>query len=306
MYNRQNDNMHERTRLTDDYLSQCINELQNMITACQSTINGKSFMQACRDVNLDPQKTGDFLAGRLMNLSKVQTPVDKSSAYDGYKHFYIYVFGENAMKSMKLPSDYKESVLYVLNNTGLSKEDSDLVQKRFGIGSYDRPSHINNMAETTEGRNKVNLEIRRIISECRKNERSDILTHGMKNSEEDTSSKTAPEEKHDLSLSGPDEIRDHLKDIPVRGLGLIQPTVDSLKAAGMNNVYDVLCMTDEDIDSLPVRHEIMRSEIRTAREIYTSNNFGVNLSGLMNFLSEDDGFTKAVESMSITNTAIER
>lgn len=318
MYDR-DDNMHERTRLTDDHLSQCINELKNVITACQATIDGKSFLQACRDVNLDPEKTGSFLADRLMKLSKVRTPVDKSITYDGYKHFYIHVFGENRMKNMTLPPDYKESVLHVLNDTGLSGEGSDLVQKRFGIGSYDRPSSISSMAGTAEGRKKANAEITRTISECRDGDRPDILVRGLACHEKErhrqkTGSglsaimdRTMTEGKRDVSRMDPDELKSYLKGIPVRELGLIQPTVDSLKSAGIRSVHDVLCMTDEDISNLPVMHEMLRSEIRTAREMYAATNFNMNLSGLMSFLPDgDDSFTKAVESMWTMDTSMEQ
>lgn len=318
MYNRPDDAMYERSSLTDDYLSQCINELQNIITACQATIDGKSFSQACRDVNLDPQKTGSFLTGRLMNLSKIQTPVDKENSYDGYKHFYVYVFGEAKAAAMTLPPDYKQSVDYVLNNTGLSEEDSRLMQRRFGIGNYDRSARIRNIGKTAQERNMLNSDIARISNQCRSGERADILTHGLRTFEKTarkeeaerklsaTMKQTTPEEKRDIRNADPDELREYLRGIPVRELNLTQPAADSLKTSGIRSIYDAFSMTDEDIDRLPIRHDIFRSEIRTSREIYSAKNFGTNVSQMMDILSKNDDFTKAVESVGMMDTTMEQ
>ena len=318
MYNRAN-NSKERTKLTDDYLSQCINELQNMITACQSTINGKNFSQSCRDVNLDPGKTESFLTGRLMNLSKIQTPVDETNSYDGYKHFYMRIFGEARTELMTLPSDYKESVDYVLNNTGLSETDSYLVQKRFGIGEFDYPTPVKDMADTTAERTRINADMNHIFSLCREKERTDILKQGLEGLKEEkrkqdkkierkisiATGRIVPEDKRDISKTDPETLRGYLKSIPIQQLNLIQPSIDSLEAAGMHNVYDVLSMTDDAINNLSVRHEIQRSEIRTSREMYAVNNFGVNVSHMMDVLSEDS-FTKGVESISKIDVTIEQ
>lgn len=292
-------------QFTDEYLGYCITELQNMITACQSAIDGKSFAQSCRDVNLDPEKTDTFLRHKLMRMVKIQDPGHESS-YDGYKHFYLQVFGEQALERMALPSDYKEAVNYVVKHSGLSEKDSYLLQMRFGIGDRDMPTAIKNMTETAAGRNRISADIRKALSLCRYPERASILKHGFEEPKRQRLAEARQKrmddmsramlEKQDVKVS-PDEIRDYLRGVPIRELGLVQPTADALKESGIRSLYDVFSMTDDDIEKLPVKHDLFRSEIRTSREMYAASRFGTTAAELMDMLPEDD-FSKAVESIS--------
>lgn len=58
---------------------------------------------------------------------------------DNYQKFYKAIFKDDfwsPFETMKLPPDYKETVCYVLEETGLEAKWIDAAERRYGIGRY--------------------------------------------------------------------------------------------------------------------------------------------------------------------------
>lgn len=127
----------KRTVLSDDNIDSYIGLLNNVIDVLKSTKDNKtSFTSACKDHGLDSVKVRQI----LLSLSKCQSnivPLHELIVddFDRYESFYSAVFGEKDIIKVraKLPYDYKESVEYVLNNTGLTDRQIAVLRHRFGF-----------------------------------------------------------------------------------------------------------------------------------------------------------------------------
>ncbi len=69
--------------------------------------------------------------------------MEKNTEYDNYRKFYKAVFGDEEKYPVEsfMPSDYKESVCFVLKEKGmgLPERTAEMVMKYFGIVDYNMP-----------------------------------------------------------------------------------------------------------------------------------------------------------------------
>lgn len=127
----------ERTRLTDEYLDECMSVLDAVIDICDKVKSGGiSFSNACASRGLDPLKVRDMLLKNVPKLSGMQMPGESvlSDIYDGYEKFYHIIFGR---KDVELPYDYDIAVSMVLARLKLNERDEKIVRCHMGLKPYD-------------------------------------------------------------------------------------------------------------------------------------------------------------------------
>lgn len=295
----------ERTNITDDYLSQCVNELKNVIMACESTMNGRSFSQSCRDVNLNPQKTTYMLQYVLMRCSELSTDFSERDIdiYDGYEKFYIFTFGERALSGTKLPADYKESVMHVLEHTGMDPDKADLAMQKFGLGKYE--GHQQTYKAIADTRNISPEQVKDLFfdikSEVRIKGRADIMKAGLKeyNRIKDPIPKrmTAGTEKQ--PVRNKTTLTDSryetaavelLKTTPVSALDLDPRSMAGLKCMGIRSIYDAAVFQfGNSMDDL-------QTDVRSACSAYAEEKLGISGDQFQGVVSEND-FTDAVNRL---------
>lgn len=138
-----------RTRLTTEKLEETIDILQDIIKVCESCKDSETqWMQACRETGLKPDKTR-WLVLVLEKYRFNYVPLEETDdedemeaiIFDEYERFYRAVWGEKRIDKSILPYDYKESVHYVLEQTGFSERESKVIKHHFGIG-YEVPKTL--------------------------------------------------------------------------------------------------------------------------------------------------------------------
>lgn len=68
---------------------------------------------------------------------------------NNYQKFYKAIFKDDfwsPFETMKLPPDYKETICYVLEETGLKTEWIDATERRYGIGRYETEESLTAIA----------------------------------------------------------------------------------------------------------------------------------------------------------------
>ncbi len=172
-----------RTKLTNEYLDESMSILQTIINVCNDCrVNGTPFTRACRDRGLDPKNTRELLLKYLGRCTDPGVPLDQMELdmYDGFEQFYKSVFGDKNLENIKLPSDYVETVLDVVNNTGLKSKEIYILVNHFGLGDTLERMTLEQIGNTLgcTGQMVRRIEIQ-ALWKCRIKERREKLQKGL-------------------------------------------------------------------------------------------------------------------------------
>lgn len=176
------------TQLTYGLLKQNIEILEKIISACKGCLSEPvSWSESCRKSGIDALKARSMMLN-LPKCLKEYAPLsdydfENDGAvrfYDAYEEFYRHVFGDRSMKSSDLPYDHAETVRAVLEDTGLSQRDADIVMRRFGICDYDVPETLESIAGIygLSGDRVRQIEAK-FLRKCRYAPRRDMLMKGI-------------------------------------------------------------------------------------------------------------------------------
>ncbi len=125
-----------RTALNETKLAESEDLLKGIADVCRSVKEEKGpFNQLCREHGLDPAYTRRLI---LIFLGKCKDErVDftdlRFNFTDNFETFYREVFGDRSLTAGRLPVDYKDAVLYVIKETGLTDMESKLITLHFGL-----------------------------------------------------------------------------------------------------------------------------------------------------------------------------
>lgn len=172
-----------RTLMTDGRLNDAVSVLQYIISACKAyATDGMSWNEACRVEGLDPLRVRKLVLGLPRCRCPELPPVDSlgiDNIYNGYEQFYRAVFGGNVLERSALPHDYKESVMHVLENTGLMERDVTVLIHRFGLNG-ECPMTLDEIgALVGTHRETVRQSEAKALRKCRCEPRAGILRMGL-------------------------------------------------------------------------------------------------------------------------------
>lgn len=171
-----------RTALNETKLAESEDLLKGIADVCRSVKEGKGpFNQLCREHGLDPAYTRRLI---LMFLGKCKDErVDFTDLgfnfTDNFETFYREVFGDRSLTAGRLPVDYKDTVLYVIKETGLTDMESKLITLHFGLEDG-IPMTFKDTGEKFElSPERVQRIFIDAIRKCRTWSRRSILTMGL-------------------------------------------------------------------------------------------------------------------------------
>lgn len=177
----------ERTRMTAGMLKESLSILQKLTEACTECLDGSvAWSEACRAKGLDLLKARAVVLGlhkcvsTAVQLSKVDDEALDIQEYDAFELFYRAVFGDMMMDRTNLPHDYKETVLYVLDSTGLEEPYADVLRLHFGMGENTEAHTLEEVGRFLgKSRERARQTVVQGMRLCRKPERSRIMKDGL-------------------------------------------------------------------------------------------------------------------------------
>lgn len=261
----------KRTVLSDDNIDSYIGLLNNVIDILKSTKDNKiSFTSACKNYGLDSSKVRQI----LLSFSKCQLNIAPLHElviddFDRYESFYSAVFGEKDIVKVraKLPYDYKESVEYVLNNTGLTDRQIAVLRHRFGFTEDEECLTLEGIGKIYNvTRDRVRQIEAKALMMVRHPERSRILIKGVsvylyeQEQKKQISDKLIEieQQKYQQRLEkeiqktqvDKSELRCVLKDTSITELNLSIRAYNCLKRAGIKTIGETLELTTDELKKL--------------------------------------------------------
>lgn len=306
-----------RTQLTDKKLKESINILRTIIDVCADCSNETSFNEACRKRNLNSKQTRELL---LKYLGRCNEPgIDlkdmELNVFDGYEHFYKAVFGISDLDSITLPQDYKESVLHVVNETGLAERESFVLMKHFQLDEEGISETLQTIGEKLNitGNTVRCIEVK-ALHKCRYRERADILIkglsqyrkeeecrmqlHAMRISQfeaEYEQEKVLLEALHTermnriakasnsdevISITLPPDIVEILENTPLSGLNLCTRSENALRRGGVPNMLKLIAMNKKEIAHIRNIGAYSVKDILEQRENYVQERYHITADKL--------------------------
>lgn len=274
-----------RTRLTKEKLEETIGILQDIIKVCESCKDSETYwMQACREAGLKPDKTRWLvlvLEKYRFNYVPLEETDDEDETeaiiFDGYESFYRAVWGEKRIERSTLPYDYKEGVHYVLEQTGFSERESEVIKHHFGIG-YEVPKTLEETGKIFGiSRERTRGIVAKALRKCRNKDRADILRYGLRkyNILEEERKARAEDEYAALAEKQKDYnrkriSRNPLSMIPVEKLELSERARNRLRSKGILSLGQLLLFDEEDLLRIQGMGKRTVKEIQDCLELYVT------------------------------------
>lgn len=125
-----------RTRLDDTMLKKAGHIAEDIAEVCRKLREDScTFTQACRAFDLEPKYTRKLILNYLGKCKQEQIDLAELEFgfIDSYEEFYKNIFGDRIITIAQMPADYKESTLYVLDETGLDEMEALVLKLKFQL-----------------------------------------------------------------------------------------------------------------------------------------------------------------------------
>lgn len=303
----------ERTRLTDEYLDECMSVLDAVIDICDEVkSSGMSFSSACASRGLDPLRVRAMLLTNVPKLSGMKIPAESvlANIYDGYEKFYHIIFGR---KDLELPYDYDMAVGMVLAELKLSNRDEKIVRCYMGLKPYEYPKSFPEVGmEFDISAERVRQICAKTFRRARNKKYQEILVYGpekyelMKEQakEQQKAEMAAIKEEYE---SRAEKFRDSQKNTmmnlrvilenkKVANMKLSTRSHNALRRAGVKDVYTLLMMLDDISEKVRNCGEFTTKEITDVlREWIPENCGGISLETAKKYLLMNSNFADCEE-----------
>lgn len=259
--------MPERKRMNDDVLKDARYILFSAATALTDVMEKeKSMAEACRDNGLDYKKFRAILQSKSFEEIRLkEQPLDLEAVVElepnGYEQLYMDVFELKDIGKVKLPPDYKQTLIDILET--LRVREKGILQMRYGLEEYGEPLTLTEIGiKLCITKDRVRQLEMRALRKLRHPSRTKWLTEGsIKHYAEQAASEAQiaehqnavnawlaeQREKAKKEADNPETMPDlNAASITIEEMELSVRSYNVLKRAGKRTLQDVLEMTEND------------------------------------------------------------
>lgn len=296
--------------LNSDSMKESMSVLQSILSACgMYAEGGASWNRACRDNGLEPIRTRKAVIA-LCRCHVDAVPIAEMDCciYDGYERFYQAVFGDHALRHTVFPPDYKECVMYVIQNNGLDDREVHVMIRRFGLDG-DAPQTLESLGRDMErDRERIRQIEAKALRKCRMQPGLDILKSGLEKylleaeqkreayrqeirqaEEEHRALMEKMEKEHENRMDAiasntyddacwellPDKLSAILSGTDISELGLSVRSYNMLRRAGKKDLLSVLVMDRDALMGIRNLGPMSVNEVMDRMEEYLRDKYGI-------------------------------
>lgn len=286
-----------------------LRRLADICDRCAS--EGVPWASACREAGILPAKARSVVLG-VHKCMGSGARLELDGARDLCGDFYAAIFGQKAAERAMLPIDCRESVRYVVWDTGLPSPMPDVLDMRFGVSAGEPMARTRVWEKTGLSVSKLQRIEAKALHMVRASYRRDILAMGLgaymqqkmhreaeraaliqkMDEEHEQRLRAIAERKAGAGLSGEDAIK-ALERTGIERLDLPVRPFNALRRAGITTLLDVIRkMNGTRLSSISNMGKKSEQELKARLDAYSKDRWCIpldELCGTVRRIDESEG-----------------